>query len=70
MRISVKGSREVLRIRGILVRIRIRTSDPEPDAISVSDLQDGKTKKLVYSFFCLFLTFFRYIYMIFRDKKS
>jgi hypothetical protein len=49
--------------------------DPDPDAdpdpaIFVIDLKDASKKiKKILQFFCLLL-FWRYIYIIFKDKKS
>ncbi len=46
--------------------------DPDPDpAIFVIDLPEMTTKKLIFlKFFCLLLFEGRYMYIIFKDKKS
>jgi hypothetical protein len=49
--------------------------DPDPDAdpdpsIFITDLQDANEKLIFVKKVFLYITFLRYIYIIFKDKKS
>ncbi len=67
--------RQVFWIHDILVRIRIRTTQPyhwltEPDpALSVSDLQHANKKNSFFLSFFLLINFWRYTYIILHRLK-
>jgi hypothetical protein len=46
-------------------------SDPDPDpSIFITDLQDANKKRILKKKVFLYITFLRYLYIIFKDKKS
>ncbi len=49
--------------------LMVPDADSDP-AIFVSDLQDVNKSLFFISFFAYYGTFWRYIYIIFKDKKS
>ncbi len=44
-------------------------ADPDP-SIFITDLQDANTKQIFSSKVFLYITFLRYLYIIFKDKKA
>ncbi len=65
----------VFRIHDILAWIRTRGSmplsnaDPDP-SIFITDLQDANKKVIFSKKVFLYITFLRYLYIIYKDKKS